>query len=86
MTGKQCRPWSDAAFCDIWSEASLFAQACPSQYRNNPKYWGRLAFANSVDPDQMLQNAASDQGLHYLPYIEQSLRTPRGSRMDYFKF
>ena len=22
--------------------------------------------ANSVDPDQMMQNAASDQGLHYL--------------------
>ena len=24
------------------------------EYRNNPKYWDRQAFANSVDPDQML--------------------------------
>ena len=36
-------------------------------YHNNPKYWDRQAWANSVDPDQMLQNAASDQGLHCLP-------------------
>ena len=26
-------------------------------------------FENSVDPDQMPQNAASDQVLHCLPYI-----------------
>ena len=37
------------------------------QYHNNPKYWNREAFANSVDPDQMPQNVASDQGLHCLP-------------------
>ena len=28
-------------------------------------------WANSVDPDQMPQNAASDQGLHCLPLILQ---------------
>ena len=33
--------------------------------------WDRQALANSVDPDQMPQNAASDQGLHCLPYIQQ---------------
>ena len=27
----------------------------------------------SVDPDQMLRNAASDQGLHCLPLIQQFL-------------
>ena len=27
---------------------------------NNPKYWDRKAFANSVDPDQMPQNEESD--------------------------
>ena len=32
------------------------------------------AFANSVDPDQMPQNVASDQGLHFLPYIQQYFR------------
>ena len=42
--------------------------------RKNPKYWDRLAWANSVDPDQMLQNAASDQGLHWLPLIQHYFR------------
>ena len=32
MYGKQCRPWSDAAFCSIWSGSTLFAKACLSQY------------------------------------------------------
>ena len=35
------------------------------QYRNDPKYWDRQAWANSVDPDQMPQNVASDQGPHF---------------------
>ena len=26
--GKQCRPWSDATFCGVWSGSSLFAKAC----------------------------------------------------------
>ena len=29
-------------------------------------YWNRQARANSVDPDQTPQNAASNQGLHSL--------------------
>ena len=32
MSGKQCRPWSDAAFSGIWSGAALFAQVCLSKY------------------------------------------------------
>ena len=32
MYGKQCRPWSDAAFCGIWSGSTLFAKAYHSQY------------------------------------------------------
>ena len=32
MGGKQCRPWSDAAFCGIWSGTTLFAQVLLSQY------------------------------------------------------
>ena len=31
----------------------------------------RQTLANSVDPDQTPQNAVSDQGLHYLPLIQQ---------------
>ena len=29
--GKKCRPWSDAAFCGVWSGSTLFAQACLSK-------------------------------------------------------
>ena len=57
---------------------SLFKLACFramfSKYYNNPKYWDRQVLANSVDPDQMLQIALSDQGLHYLAYIQQHFR------------
>ena len=34
-------------------------------------YLDRQALENSVDPDEMLQNAASHQGLHCLPLIQQ---------------
>ena len=44
---------------------------CTYKYHNKPKYWNRQAQANSVDPDQMLHNAASDQGLHCLLLIQQ---------------
>ena len=39
-----------------------------------PKFWNRLAIANIVDPDQMPQNAASDQGLHCLPYMQRVVK------------
>ena len=32
MSGKQCRPWSDAAFCGVWSGCTLFAQTSLSEY------------------------------------------------------
>ena len=32
-------------------------------------YWDSYAFANNLEPDQMPQNVASDQGLHCLPLI-----------------
>ena len=51
-------------------------------YHNNPKYWDRLALANSVDPDQMPQNVASDQGLQCLPLIQHILET--GSKRLFF--
>ena len=40
----------------------------------NIPYWDRQACANSVDPDQTPQNAASDLGLHCLPLIQQYFR------------
>ena len=38
---------------------------------DNPKYWDRQTRANSIDPDQMLQDAASDHGLYCLTLIQQ---------------
>ena len=32
MNNKQCRHWSDATSCSIWSMFTLFAQACLSKY------------------------------------------------------
>ena len=58
-------------------EDTYFHMCIPS-YHNNPKYWDRRASANSVDPDQMPQNAASDQGLHCLSLIQLLLDTPTG--------
>ena len=32
MGGKQYRPWSDAAFCGVWSGSKLFIQTCLYEY------------------------------------------------------
>ena len=42
------------------------------------KYSDRQAWANSVDPDQMLHYAASDQGLHCLLMIKQQWAASTG--------
>ena len=47
-------------------------------YHNSPNYWDRQAWANSIVPDQMLQNAASDQGLHCLPLLQQYFKQING--------
>ena len=50
-----------------------------------PYYSDRQAWANNVDPDERLQNAASHQGLHCLPLIQQFLGTTCGSKLYLFK-
>ena len=45
------------------------------QYHIYPKYSDRQAWANSTDPDQTLQNVASDQGEHWLPLVKHFLET-----------
>ena len=66
---EQCRPWSDAAFCGVWSGSALFAYVpnigCQAYvgYCNDPKFSDKYAWANSADPDQQ-----SDQVLHCLPF------------------
>ena len=68
-------------------EIKLIAGLCePHTIWNNSKYWNRHALANSVDPDQMLQNAASDLGLHHLRLILLFLEILTGSQMELFKF
>ena len=58
-----------------------------SIYHNKPMYWGWQAWANSVDHlDQMHQNAAFNQELHYLPLTQQFSDTSTGSKMKLFKF
>ena len=49
-------------------------------------YSDRQAWANIVGPDEMLQKAASHQGLHCLPLIQQFLDTTLGSKWYLFKF
>ena len=49
-------------------------------------YSDRQAWANSVDPDETPQNAASHQGLHCFPLIQQFLDKISGSKLYLFKF
>ena len=49
-------------------------------------YSDRQALANSVDPDETLQNAASHLGLHSLPLIQQFLDTTSDIKLYLFKF
>ena len=47
---------------------------------------GQIGHANSADPDQMPQNAASDLGLHCLPLHSALLDTSTYSKIDFFFF
>ena len=56
---------------------------------NNPiylMYSDRQDWANSADPDEMQQNAASHQGLHFLPFIQQFFDITLGSKLYLFEF
>ena len=55
-------------------------------YHNNPKYWDRQDLANSVHPNNMPQNAFSDQIYSPYPSSNSILDTPTGSQMVLFKF
>ena len=49
-------------------------------------YLDKQASANSVDPDEMLQNAASHQGLNCLSLIQIFLDTTSGGKLYLYKF
>ena len=57
-----------------------------ASYHINPKYWDRQAWADSVDPDQMLKNKASSQDLYCLQFIQQFLDISMHSKTDSIKF
>ena len=44
---------------------------------------GTEMLVNSIDPDKMLHNAASDQVLHCLPLIQQFYGIVTGNKMDF---
>ena len=44
----------------------------------------QLAWANIVEPNQLLQNALSDQDLHCLPFIQQFIDTSAHSKVNLF--
>ena len=48
MYGKQCRPWSDAAFCGIWSGATLFTKVHLSHYLGLLWYTKEYTFQNRL--------------------------------------
>ena len=48
----------------------------------NLNNWDFQVWGNIVDPDQ---NAASQQGLHVLPFIQQFLDISAGGKMELFK-
>ena len=62
---------------NLVSILSSFAWAYLFDYHDKPKYWDRLAWANSVDPDQKSQNVGYDQGPrpHCLQLIQQIFDT-----------
>ena len=48
----------------------------PCYNKTDKQYW-----ATSVDQNQTPQKAASDQGLHWLTFVQQFLDTSTGSKM-----
>ena len=56
------------------------------KYHIYPEYWDGQTSANSVDSEQMLQNAASDQGLHCVQLVQQFLDMSSSSKIELFKF
>ena len=58
-------------FIQGWMQDDFWGGLIWSNYHTYSTYSDRQAWANIVDPDQMPQNAASDQGLHCLPLSQQ---------------
>ena len=79
------RTWEPVEYIDIQQRPVSYCTALLI-YRIYHKYSDRQAWANSIEPDEMPQNAASHLGLHWLPLIQQFLDTTSGSELYWFKF
>ena len=55
------------------------------KYLSGSRIWTDMP-EQTVDPDEMPQNAVSHQGLHCLPLIQQFLDKTLGSELYLFKF
>ena len=64
------------------SDLSALRNNRNTRYRTYSKYSNTRAGANSVDPDQTPQNAASDQGQHCL-HLSTALDTSTVSKMQF---
>ena len=62
MRNERLLLWEVWRACFSWCNSYLHIQVYMFFYIHHiyPKYWDRLAWTNSVDQDQMPQNAASD--------------------------
>ena len=70
----------------VWHFMHCLIRRLFAWYRIYHMYSDRQACANSIDPDETPQNAASHLGLHCLPLIQQFLDTTSGSELYWFKF
>ena len=70
LSSKQRGPWSDAAFCGVWSGSTLFAQACLSKYgkygfifdsvdSSERLYWNRLRKSENCQIKREILNCPS---------------------------
>ena len=79
-------------FCVVLEKGRKQTEELVDERKKNKKYHiyhmytDRQASANSVDPDEMPQKAASHQDLHCLRLVQQFLETTSGSKLYLFKF
>ena len=77
MYGKQCRHWSDAAFCGVWSGSTLSAKAYPSQHLGLLRVCWKLFLLTS-------EKGSARRGaycflLEYIPF-QKGLRVPENNK------
>ena len=65
------------------SAVQLWQQNYILYFHIYPKHSDRKVWEKHANPDLMPHSAASDQGLHFSPLIQQFIDTSTGSKMDF---